>query len=170
MTTTDKTVELRRTFAAFPTGVTTVVALIDGAPVGFTLSSFTNISLEPALVLISPSKKSNSWSQLRNAATIGVSILASNQENVAITLSKKNIDRFESINYRSSNSGAVFIEDSIAWFETKLVKEVPAGDHIVVILEVIAHGRDLSKEPLVHHSGKFRDLNYIQEVNEELLA
>jgi len=170
MSQVDKSVELRRTFAAFPTGVTTVAAIVDGAPVGFTLSSFTNVSLEPALVLISPSKKSNSWAQIKNSPTIGVSILSSDQEDVAITLSKKNIDRFAAIDYRTSSQGALFIEQSIAWFETRVVEEVAAGDHIVVILEVLAHGRDLSKEPLVHHSGKFRDLNYIQAVNEELPA
>lgn len=170
MTTTDNSVELRRTFAAFPTGVTTVISLIDGKPVGFTLSSFSNVSLDPALVLISPSRKSNSWSQIKNASSIGISILASHQEDIAITLSKKNIDRFASINFRTLPKGAVLIEESIAWFETRLVEEVSAGDHVVAILEVLAHGRDLTKEPLVHHSGKFRDLNYIQDLSEELPA
>lgn len=170
MTASDNYADLRRTFAAFPTGVTTVIAQVDGKPVGFTLSSFTNVSLEPALVLISPSKKSNSWAQIKNSPSIGVSILASNQEDIALTLSKKNIDRFANIDYRSLPKGAVLIEGSTAWFETRLVEEVSAGDHVVAILEILAHGRDLAKEPLVHHSGKFRDLNYIQAISEELPA
>ena len=168
MTTSDASVELRRTFGAFPSGVTTVAALIDGKPVGFTLSSFTNVSMEPALVLISPSKKSTSWEQIKNAESIGVSILAADQEDIAVTLSKKNIDRFATVAFRTSLKGAVVIQNSIAWFETRLVEEVSAGDHLVAILEVLAHGRDLTKEPLVHHSGKFRDLNYNQALNEEL--
>jgi len=96
--------------------------------------------------------------------------LASNQEDIALTLSKKNIDRFANIDYRSLPKGAVLIEGSTAWFETRLVEEVSAGDHVVAILEILAHGRDLAKEPLVHHSGKFRDLNYIQAISEELPA
>ena len=34
----------------FPTGVTVVTAMVDGEPVGFTIGSFTSVSLDPPLV------------------------------------------------------------------------------------------------------------------------
>ncbi len=170
MTDTDRTAALRKTFAAFPSGVTTVAALFEGKPIGFTLSSFTNVSLNPALVVISVSKKSKSWTFIRESPSIGVSILAFDQEEIASKLSQKNVDRFANINYRTLPSGAVFINDSVAWFETKLIQEIPAGDHIVVILEVISHGREENIEPLVHHSGKFRNLNYTHAISGERTA
>jgi flavin reductase (DIM6/NTAB) family NADH-FMN oxidoreductase RutF len=40
-------------FGAYLSGVTAVAALIEGAPVGITASSFTSISLDLALVLVS---------------------------------------------------------------------------------------------------------------------
>ena len=44
--------QLRRVFGAYPSGVTVVDALIEGAPVGITASSFTSVSLHPPLVSV----------------------------------------------------------------------------------------------------------------------
>jgi flavin reductase (DIM6/NTAB) family NADH-FMN oxidoreductase RutF len=41
---------LRRTYAAFPSGVTAVCAIEDGVPVDMAASAFTPASLEPPLL------------------------------------------------------------------------------------------------------------------------
>jgi flavin reductase (DIM6/NTAB) family NADH-FMN oxidoreductase RutF len=43
-----KTEDLKRVFAAFPSGVTVLAAHLDGTPVGLTASSFTSVSLDLA--------------------------------------------------------------------------------------------------------------------------
>ena len=48
---------LRHAFGMFPSGVTAVCALADGAPVGLAASSFTSVSLEPPLVSFSVATK-----------------------------------------------------------------------------------------------------------------
>ena len=44
---------LREAFGVFPTGVVAVAAEVDGELVGLAASSFTSVSLEPALVSFS---------------------------------------------------------------------------------------------------------------------
>jgi hypothetical protein len=43
---------LRQAFSCFPSGVTAICSLIDGAPAGMATSSFTSVSLDPPVVLV----------------------------------------------------------------------------------------------------------------------
>jgi len=52
---------LRRVFGTFPTGVAAVAALAEGRPVGIAVSSFTSVSLEPAMVLVCVAHSSTTW-------------------------------------------------------------------------------------------------------------
>ena len=72
--------ELRRVFAAFPTGVTAIAALVDGVPVGLAASSFTSVSLEPPMVSVCVARTSATWPLLRRADRLGVSVLGAHQE------------------------------------------------------------------------------------------
>jgi flavin reductase (DIM6/NTAB) family NADH-FMN oxidoreductase RutF len=56
---------LRRAFAAFPTGVTAVCALVDGEPVGMAANSFTSHSLDPPSVSVAIGRDSGTWRRLR---------------------------------------------------------------------------------------------------------
>ncbi|MFE3287545.1 flavin reductase family protein, partial [Streptomyces sp. NPDC059233] len=59
------TTSLRAVYGAFPTGVTAIAALIDGAPVGLAASSFTTVSLAPPLVSVCMAHTSSTWPVLR---------------------------------------------------------------------------------------------------------
>jgi flavin reductase (DIM6/NTAB) family NADH-FMN oxidoreductase RutF len=59
--------QLRKVFGRFPSGVVAVCADVDGAPVGMLVSSFTSVSLEPALASVCVMESSRSWSLLRRA-------------------------------------------------------------------------------------------------------
>lgn len=65
---------LRRTFGAFPTGVTLVAAVVDGRAVGLLASSFTSVSLEPPLVSINVGRSSGTWPLLRQAPEWGITV------------------------------------------------------------------------------------------------
>ena len=63
--------ELRRVFGCFPSGVIAVCAIVDGEPVGMAASSFTSVSVAPALVSICVQNTSTTWPRLRSAAEAG---------------------------------------------------------------------------------------------------
>jgi len=71
---------LRRAFGTLPTGVTALAAVVDAKPVGIAVSSFTSVSLEPALALVCVSHASTTWPVLSRAPRLGVSVLSADQQ------------------------------------------------------------------------------------------
>src|SRR5918997_4998820 len=72
--------ELRRAYGCFPSGVTAICTLVDGAPDGMAASSFTSVSLDPPLVSVCVQNTSTTWPRLRHLPRLGVSVLAESQD------------------------------------------------------------------------------------------
>ena len=73
----------RDALGAFPTGVCVVTCRGDQGPVGITANSFASLSLQPPLVLWSPSKHSRRSDAYVNADRFALHVLAHDQEEVA---------------------------------------------------------------------------------------
>ncbi|MFB7160275.1 flavin reductase family protein [Lysinibacillus sp. NPDC056232] len=141
---------LRQTFGKFPTGVT-VVTWFDGAGInGITVNSFTSVSLEPALALVSIDKKANSLSQMKNKA-FTINILADQQESIAWQFAGRKQEGLE-ITWIKDGI-APKIEGVSAFIECKPWKEVDAGDHVLFIGEIINFERT-KREALTFFEGK----------------
>jgi flavin reductase (DIM6/NTAB) family NADH-FMN oxidoreductase RutF len=150
--------ELRRVFGAFPTGVTAVAALVEGAPVGIAASSFTSVSLDPPMVSVCIAHTSSTWPLLRSAGRFGVSVLGAHQEDAGRALSGRGEDRFAKLSWRATRDGAVLIDSATAWLECSIEQEVRAGDHDIVVLRVHDLDADIDVAPLVFHGSRFRRL------------
>ena len=137
--------ELRRVFGAFPSGVTAVAAMLDGAPVGLAASSFTSVSLEPPLVSICIARTSNTWRALRHAG----------QEHRGRQLSARGGDRFAGVTWRATRNGEILLDGACAWLDCSIEREIPAGDHDIVLLRVHALDADRGVAPLVFHHSAF---------------
>ncbi len=149
---------MRRVLAAFPTGVTALAALVDGVPLGMAANSFTSVSLDPPLVSVCVSTASGTWPSLRRANRIGVSVLSHRQEAASRQLAARGIDRFAGLSWYPTDEGAVLLEHASAWFECVIEREIRAGDHEIVLLEVRALDTDPSRPPLVFHGSRYRQL------------
>lgn len=150
--------ELRRAYGCFPSGVTAVCGLERGIPVGIAASSFTSVSIEPALVSVCVQNTSATWPRLRRMRRLGVSVLAANQNEVCRTLSLKTGDRFARVTWSASADGAVFVHGAVAWLDCSIEREVPAGDHAIVLLAIHALRAEPERAPLVFHGSRFRQL------------
>jgi flavin reductase (DIM6/NTAB) family NADH-FMN oxidoreductase RutF len=149
---------LREAYGAFPSGVTALCAMVDGSPVGMTASSFTSVSMDPPLVSICVANTSLTWPVLRSAPHLGVSVLAAGHEHAARQLSAKVDDRFAGLGVEVTDEGAVLIKESAAWLDCELHSEVPAGDHTILLLRIVALRTFPGAVPLVFHGSKFRQL------------
>lgn len=149
---------LRQAFGCFPSGVTAFCGLADGKPVGIAASSFTSVSLEPALVSVCVANNSSTWPTLARMSTLGISVLASEHGPVAQALSSKSPDRFDGVDWTATDSGAVFVHGSTLWLECKPFLRVPAGDHEVVLLEIVDLEMNPDVTPMVFHRSGFREL------------
>ncbi|RFS84431.1 flavin reductase [Actinomadura spongiicola] len=155
---TEDVAALRRTFGCFPSGVTAVCALVDGEPAGMAASSFTSVSLDPPLVSLCVQNTSETWPRLRRAPRLGLSVLAENHNEVCLRLSRKEGDRFDGVDWEPRPDGGVFVLDAAAWLDCRLHDEIPAGDHLIVLLEVLGLLARPETPPLVFHTSRFRRL------------
>jgi flavin reductase (DIM6/NTAB) family NADH-FMN oxidoreductase RutF len=149
---------LRSAYGAFPSGVAAVCAVRDDVPVGFAMSSFVAVSLDPPLVSVCVQHTSTTWPLLVDRPRLGLSVLGRGQSAVCRRLASKTEDRFKDVAVTTTDSGAVLIDGAAAWFECSLHDVVRAGDHDLVLMRVerlLVHG---DVEPLVFHGSTFRDL------------
>ncbi|MEV2247268.1 flavin reductase family protein [Streptomyces sp. NPDC049970] len=151
-------VALRRVFAAFPTGVTALAALVDGEPVGMTASSFVPVSLDPPLVSFCTALTSTTWPRLRGAARLGISVLGGSQEAASRQLAAPGPERFAGLAWYRTAGTAVLLSGAGAWFDCSAEREIAAGDHRIVILRVHSMGVDPRVPPLVFHGSRYRRL------------
>jgi flavin reductase (DIM6/NTAB) family NADH-FMN oxidoreductase RutF len=146
---------LRRAFGCFPSGVTAFCGMIDGTPEGMAASSFTTVSIDPALVSVCMANTSSTWPKLANLPALGLSVLSSGHGTVARSLAAKGVDRFADVDWVAAESGAVFVHGATLWLECTRFKTVDAGDHQIVVLEVQALLMNPDVEPMVFHRSAF---------------
>ncbi|MBE7192571.1 flavin reductase family protein [Gordonia polyisoprenivorans] len=146
---------LRKAFGIFPTGVVAVAAEVDGVVIGLAASSFTSVSLDPPLVSVSIANTSKTWPDLRRADHLGVTVLADHQDVLCRQLAGPVAQRFDGVLLNASDEGAVTLDDGLAQFDCTVYREVEAGDHIIVLLEL--HGVDHPEtgSPLIFHRSGF---------------
>ncbi|MGH3585312.1 MAG: flavin reductase family protein [Pseudonocardia sp.] len=149
---------LRTAFGSFPTGVTAVCTLGDNGPDGMAASTFTPVSLDPPLVSVCVQESSTTWPRLRGSGRLGVTVLGADQESTCLSLSRRTGDRFAGVEWVADPAGAVFVSGAAAWLDCVVASEVEAGDHLIVLLQVLGLRSDPAASPLVFHGSRFRSL------------
>jgi flavin reductase (DIM6/NTAB) family NADH-FMN oxidoreductase RutF len=145
----------RDAMAQFATGVTIIAAPRKaGEFVGFTANSFNSVSLDPPLIAWSLARHSRSLAAFEGAKRYTVSVLASDQVDLARRFSRPHADRFAGVDYRLGAAGAPLIEGAVAWLECRHHALHPAGDHMLFIGEVETCAFRPAP-PLVWHGGKY---------------
>lgn len=151
-------IDLRRAFSCFPSGIAAVCALVDGTPVGMAVASFTSVSLDPPLASICIDHASSTWPKLRSAPRIGLSILSDTHEKACSQLSSKHGDRFSGLDYAVTPQGALMLTGATAWLDCSIEREVRAGDHQIVVLQIESLDAHPTAAPLVFHGSRFHRL------------
>jgi flavin reductase (DIM6/NTAB) family NADH-FMN oxidoreductase RutF len=151
--------ELRQAFGRFPSAVAAVCAQVDQEPVGFVVSTFTPVSLDPPLASICVQQSSDTWPRLRTRPRLGVSLLAHAQREAGRTLALKDGDRFQGVDYAPSAGGAIFLRGAVEWIDCSIQAEMAAGDHWIVVLQLHRVAFDGGVDPLVFHSSRFWKLH-----------
>jgi flavin reductase (DIM6/NTAB) family NADH-FMN oxidoreductase RutF len=129
--------ELRDAFGAFMTGVTIVTtARDDGQPLGFTANSFSSVSLDPALLLVSIAKTSSNFQTFSTTGHFAINILAEGQKDLSNTFARPSDDRFANVGWRLSAHRNPLIDDVSAWFDCTTHAVIDAGDHALIVGKV----------------------------------
>lgn len=108
-------------------------------PVGFTATSLSSVAAEPPLVSFGVGTSSSSWPAVSETEYVGVHILGEAQHDLAATFARTGADRFgPATDWRSGPEGVPLLGGVVAWLVGRVVARVPAGDHRIVIAEVVA--------------------------------
>ncbi|GAA4224114.1 hypothetical protein GCM10022254_02910 [Actinomadura meridiana] len=151
---------LRDVFGNFPSGVVGLCALDpDGSVAGMAVSSFTSVSLDPPLVSVCVADSSRTWQRVRGARTVGLSVLGERDGALCRALAGPADSRFDGVDWTAGDGDAVFLRGAVAWLECAVAAVVPAGDHVIVLLEVRAASTVPWERPLVFQGGRFWTLS-----------
>jgi flavin-dependent trigonelline monooxygenase, reductase component len=125
---------LRDAFGCFMTGVTVVTTIdANGKPQGFTANSFSSVSLDPPLLLVSIANSSRNLATFTEGSAFAVNILAEGQKAISATFARTSTDRFADLYWRKGPVGSPLIADVSAWFDCQLEQAIPAGDHTILL-------------------------------------
>ena len=127
---------LRRSVGQFVTGVTVVTYDLDGSPRGVTVNSFTSISVDPPLILVSIARNARAAAGLRGSPLV-VNGLAAEQLDLAKHFAGQHQDGLE-IPW-SQHHSPPRLRGAVAWIECQPYAEVEAGDHILFLARVMSH-------------------------------
>lgn len=131
----------RDSLACFATGVTVITSFdAQQRPVGLTASSFSSVSLDPPLILWSLENKAASMAVFSSNEYFGVSVLTSQQLQIAHQFATRGIDRFKDVPLFYGESGVPLLSESLAWFECKRYASHLAGDHTILVGQVLRVG------------------------------
>ena len=127
--------------SCFTTGVTVVTAHTQGQDWGMTCNSFNTVSLDPAMVLWSVRKTSLSHAAFVNAGGYMVNVLGAQQKDVALKFAQgTQQERFTDQPLVRGLNQHARLEGVIAWFDCRLAQVVSAGDHDILIGQVLDFG------------------------------
>jgi flavin reductase (DIM6/NTAB) family NADH-FMN oxidoreductase RutF len=156
------TLELRRACGQFATGVT-VVTVCDGDGFrGMTASSFTSVSLDPPLVLISVDRRNRTHELLDVGEPFAVNILSQAQRCWSDRFAGRHGDiqhQFDDIPHTISATGVPILAKSPASFSCRVVAIHEAGDDSLFIGQVEEIASAPGTEPLLFFGGKYRALH-----------
>lgn len=139
----------------YPTGVTVVTTADEqGTPLGLTVNSFASVSLDPMLILWSIDKRVSSYEPFVKAGKFAVHILSQEQGDICSLFATRGIDRFNHCQWESSENQLPIIAETAAVLQCNTFKTVEAGDHTILIGEVI-NIENHRKDPLLYHKRNF---------------
>ena len=153
----------RKAMGSFPTGVTVVtVADGDGDMHGVTVNSFSSVSLEPMLVLACLNGTSRAVGLIERAGAFNVNVLSAGQEAISRWFANRHRPAgpamFDDVAFEPGVTGCPVLAGAAASFDCWLRQSYRAGDHLIVLGEVVALAYRPQLEPLVFHARTYKSL------------
>lgn len=129
----------RTVLSHFASGVVVVTSTeADGTPVGMTCQSFTSLSLDPPLVMVSPAKSSSTWPRIAATGRFAVNVLGAHQQDTSRAFARSGTDKFAGQEWNAGATGSPLLAGSIAHVECLLEVVHDAGDHVIAVGRVLA--------------------------------
>jgi flavin reductase (DIM6/NTAB) family NADH-FMN oxidoreductase RutF len=144
----------------FATGITIITSRApDGTPIGLTANSFTSVSLDPPLLLVSIANNAGSAAALQEASCFVVNVLQTGQQLASNRFAGKGEDRFAATAWREGETGMPVLDGSLGSFECMRHAIHDGGDHFLLVGKVVRAQFEPRRDPLLYFRGKYRRLH-----------
>jgi flavin reductase (DIM6/NTAB) family NADH-FMN oxidoreductase RutF len=166
----------RAVMGSFVTGVTVVTTLDDPAgpglqpqPFGTTVNSFTSVSLDPPLVLITVGRERSIHPVLARTRRFAVNILAEDGQGLSDCFAgaPSAIPRsaFCGAAWQPSAHGTPLLDAALAWVDCELEQVIEAGDHTIYLGRVVDLERsDRADWPLLYFRRRYLRIEHAESV------
>jgi len=104
----------------------------------FTAAWVMQVSFAPVLLAISINQEHRSYLLLKKSGVCSVNVLSQQQMSLAEHFGRSDLeDKMARATWAAAVTGAPVLQESLAYFDCKVSHEIVAGDHRLVICEVI---------------------------------
>jgi flavin reductase (DIM6/NTAB) family NADH-FMN oxidoreductase RutF len=129
---------------------------------GFTATSLTSLSTEPASLLFCLNRQGSTWPILAQRRCFGVNILAAHHREVAEVFSGRTgrvgVERYADAVWTTLATGAPLLEDALAAFDCQVEETMERYSHVIVIGHVLGIRARRSDKALLYWRGQYADV------------
>jgi flavin reductase len=156
-TSTVEPLHLRACLSRFVTGVVVVTYRGEGEMRGLTVNSFTSVSLEPPLVLVSVARSARAAGHL-GRVPFSVNVLGASQLDVALHFAGRPRDPVVVAWQSTGDDLAPTLAGALATFRCRPWQSYDGGDHRLHLGHVMEADAQDDGEPLLFDRGRFSDV------------
>jgi len=143
----------------FPHGLYVVTVGHGGEEHGMTANWVTQAAFEPPMVTVAVENGARTIDMIRDAHHFGINVLQKGQRDLAAKLGRSSEQaphKLKGIKTKPApGANTPVLADCLGWVECRLITTLPAGDHTLVLGEVIAAGADHEGEALTPSEAGF---------------
>lgn len=138
-----------------------ILTVADGSDVnGFTANWLTQVSFEPPMLAFAMENDARSLGMIKSAGAFAVNIVPEGARDFAGRMgrsSRQNPAKLADVRYeRGPATGSPVLPECVGWLECRLVDSMPAGDHTLLLGEVVEAGEGTPARPLTLAEAGFR--------------
>ena len=152
--------DFKAALGSWASGVTVVTTELDGLVYGIMVSSFSSLSMDPRLILVSLMDTNHLPGMIKQSRKFAVSILARGQEEVSAYFATSGRDpapEFDAaLPIRTGDGGCPIVEGSLATIECELEDAIQGGDHTIAIGRVVGVSSNPELMPLIYFRRAYR--------------
>ncbi len=152
---TDPFRPLKDALGRFATGVA-IVACVNprGGVTAITINSFASVSLDPPLVLWCIENKASTFADFSATTDFSISILNDRQRSVSERFAGHDPRPLAADEYVTWETGAPILNERLAGFDCRIVDRRPAGDHVILVGEVLRFD-SFAGAPLLYFASQY---------------
>ena len=145
---------LKKSFGSFATGV----CIATSHTSGFTVNSFSSLSLEPPLMIFNIYKSETDHITFLNLGNFIINFLASDQKDISNLFASKDTNKLSKVDHYKNERDMAILNNTLGHLELSVYQQIDIADHVLVIGKVEDLSINNNKDPLVYYRSMYREI------------